>query len=363
MFQGYYHENTNKVLFKEHFRYGFQRPKTYICDFCAECKEKLVRDPNDPCKVHLQVQERKFKRRKQLKDEYISKAKLAQNEIQDHLVLEFDYGQNYPIPRLNVNSQFYKRMLWLYVFNVHIYNDDSSYFYCHMETHSSKNGNSVVSFLYDCLKKNLQKFPNIKVIVLLSDATGGQNRNTTMTKFCNWFAKVHKVEIIALYPVRGHSFSQCDRNFGLVRNKVKGLERIGSAKPWLEAIVTCRQTPSPFELIMDKVLVKDWETALTPLFSATPTSTVAKYTIMKYVLMKYTSNESLLCSNTYIPTYTPFSYLSKAGSEGLHIDPQPISFAGVSDAKEKDVRSLLKFLSREDAQWIEFILDECRPRP
>ncbi|KAG8269459.1 hypothetical protein J6590_107125, partial [Homalodisca vitripennis] len=166
-----------------------------------------------------------------------------------------------------------------------------------------------------------------------------------------------------LYPVRGHSFSQCDRNFGLVRNKVKGMERIGSAKHWLEAIIICRQTPSPFELIMDKDLVKDWETALTPLFSATPTSRLAKYTIMKYVLMKYTSTGSLLSSNTYIPTYTPFSYLSKVGSEGLHIDPQPTPFAGVSDAKEKDVRSLLKFLSREDAQWIEFILDECKPKP
>ncbi|KAG8263431.1 hypothetical protein J6590_033638 [Homalodisca vitripennis] len=92
LLQNYYHENNNEVLrlcyvkyfkmFKEHFRYGFQRPKTDLCDFCAEFKEKLERDPNDPCKVHLQVHERKFKRRKQLKDEYILKAKLAQTKPQ-----------------------------------------------------------------------------------------------------------------------------------------------------------------------------------------------------------------------------------------------------------------------------------------
>jgi len=35
------------------------------------------------------------------------------------LVVEFDYGQNHLIPKVNVNSQFYKKLLWLYVFNAH----------------------------------------------------------------------------------------------------------------------------------------------------------------------------------------------------------------------------------------------------
>ncbi|KAG8308530.1 hypothetical protein J6590_107675, partial [Homalodisca vitripennis] len=72
--------------------------------------------------------------------------------------------------------------------------------------------------------------------------------------------------------------------------------------------------------------------------------------------MKYTSTGSLLSSNTCIPTHNPFSYLSKTGNESFNIDPQPIPFAGVSGAKKKDVRSL--FLFREDAEWIEFILEE-----
>lgn len=44
-------------------------------------------------------------------------------------VLEFDYAQNLPIPKLNITSQFYKRLLWLFNFNIHCHNDGSSSFF------------------------------------------------------------------------------------------------------------------------------------------------------------------------------------------------------------------------------------------
>lgn len=96
----------------------------------------------------------------------------------------------------------------------------------------------TVVFINDCLVKTLRK-PKFATLVLLSDATGSQTRNITVTKVCARFARLHNVEVIHLYPVRGQSFSLCDRNFGLVRNDVKNRKRIGSALPWLDAIVTC----------------------------------------------------------------------------------------------------------------------------
>lgn len=366
MFKIYYQETTNRPLklsyehyrklFKSHFKYGFTRPKTDICDFCCECSQKLLIDANDPCKVNLEIHKRKYKKHHSLRADFISKAK---DDNASYLVVEFDYGQNYPIPKLSVNSQFYKRCLWLYVFNVHVFNDDSSYFYCHMETQASKNSNSVVSFVYDTLKKNLQKFPNTKTIVLMSDATGGQNRNATVTKFCTWFAKTHEIEVVHLYPVRGHSFSQCDRNFGLVRSKIKKREVIGSASPWLEAIVTCRENPSRFEMTMDRALVKDWETALSNFFLPAPKSTLRKFTIMKFVMMKYTKSGSVLCSENYFPMYTPFTYLATFNLETLkNVNLTTVPFPTVSACKIDDVRSLCTHLPQRDCDWIEQILDE-----
>ncbi|KAJ8891122.1 hypothetical protein PR048_010636 [Dryococelus australis] len=102
-----------------------------------------------------------------------------------------------------------------------------------MDTQGAKNANSVASFLYDCLQKLLLKFGNVKTVVLLSDAAGGQNRNATMVKFCARFSYDFGVEIFHLFPVCRHTFTQCDQNFGLVRSKIKKKGKTGTAKPWL----------------------------------------------------------------------------------------------------------------------------------
>lgn len=96
--------------------YGFNRPKTDICDFCAGCQQKLIANPNDACQTEFLLHKRKAAKRKAIRREFIEKAE----KDPSYLVIEFDYAQNYPVPKLNVSSQFYKRLLWLYCFNVHV---------------------------------------------------------------------------------------------------------------------------------------------------------------------------------------------------------------------------------------------------
>ncbi|KAG8266258.1 hypothetical protein J6590_076535 [Homalodisca vitripennis] len=69
-------------------------------------------------------------------------------------------------------------------------------------------------------------------------AAGGQKRNLTDTRFLSWFARVFQVTAIQLFPVRGHSFSQYDRNFGIINKAINKAEVIGSPKPYLNAMVT-----------------------------------------------------------------------------------------------------------------------------
>lgn len=63
--------------------------------------------------------------------------------------------------------------------------------------------------------------PDTTKIILLSDAAGGQNKNATILKFCTWFAKTYNVQVCQLFPPRGHSFGQCDRNFGIMKSGIK----------------------------------------------------------------------------------------------------------------------------------------------
>lgn len=76
----------------------------------------------------------------------------------DTVVLEFDYAQNLPLPKPTVNKQFYKRLLWLYLFNIHCHNDGTSLMYSFIESKTKKGANSVCSFLFDFLQKKAESY-------------------------------------------------------------------------------------------------------------------------------------------------------------------------------------------------------------
>lgn len=157
-FQQHYFDTAGKTLtmkystyhryFRENSPYSFRQPRTDVCDFCTESKRLLEVNPNDPCKTKFMLHVKRVEKYQTLKQEYLAKVR-GDTEKDDTLILEFDYGQNLPLPKINVTSQFYKRLLWLNIFNVHCHNDSSSTFYCFLECDARKNANSVCSFLYD----------------------------------------------------------------------------------------------------------------------------------------------------------------------------------------------------------------------
>uniref|UniRef100_A0A8D8T117 Uncharacterized protein n=1 Tax=Cacopsylla melanoneura TaxID=428564 RepID=A0A8D8T117_9HEMI len=83
----------------------------------------------------------------------------------------------------------------------------------YLEIDGKKNSEAVCSMLYHAINEKLQ--PHHKQIIFLSDAAGGQNKNITVVQFASFLASQLKIDILHLYPVRGHSYNVCDRNFGL----------------------------------------------------------------------------------------------------------------------------------------------------
>lgn len=159
---------TYFAYFKKNCHYSFKKPKSNGCDFCTANEIILSVNPNDPCKVSYMIHKRKVEKYMSTKRELL---KRCETEI-NVLVVEFDYGQNLPVLKLNVTSQFHKRLLWLYLFNVHFHNDRSLYMYYFIET-LSKEGTFSGVFLFKRLAQN----SSISEIFLLSDACGGQNKN------------------------------------------------------------------------------------------------------------------------------------------------------------------------------------------
>lgn len=203
---------TYHKFFRENSEFSTQQLKTDVCDYCTECNVKLNEDPNDPCKEEFRMHTIKHKEHSKLRNEYVST--ICKDNKNKTLVFEFDYAQNLALPKLNVNSQYYKRQLNLYVFNIHCFNEEKSKFYCFLECEGGKNANSVCSFLYDCVSRNLETKPDSENIIFLSDSCGGQNKNKTVIRFCSWLSAKSNKKITHIFPIRGHSYCQCDRNFG-----------------------------------------------------------------------------------------------------------------------------------------------------
>ena len=64
-----------------------------------------------------------------------------------------------------------------------------------------------------------------------------------MIVFLSILSKYLQVEIVHLYPVRGDSYCQCDRNFGMYGKKKKMKELIETEEEYIEMIKSARLDP------------------------------------------------------------------------------------------------------------------------
>lgn len=317
-FQQYYFERNNTVLkmkyntyhryFRENSIYSFRPPRTDVCDYCTKCKILLEANPKDPCQIQYMLHLKKIDSYNALKKKLLES--VQNNTNTETLVLEFDYAQNLPIPKLNITSQFYKRLLWLFNFNIHCHNDGSSSFYCFLEIDSKKGPNTVCSFIHHFVKEKLQDLLNIKKIIFLFDACGGQNKNITMVMFSTWLAKSLNMPIEHIFPVRGHSYNQCDRNFGRYGILLKSLETIESAEQYLKVMLSARSNPSPFNVLMASYLIEDWTKGLQVFLSKTPTATgknKARFAIQQYVKLDFGPEGVITTSRFYTSTDLNFT--------------------------------------------------------
>jgi hypothetical protein len=306
---------------------------------------------NDECKAGFRLHQAKVAAYQAFKDKLLPECK-GNKEI---LVLEFDYAQNLPLPKLTVTSQFYKRLMWMFIFNIHCHNDSRSSFYWFLEHESKKGANTVCSFLYDFLKIEMSN-PEIKKVVLLSDACGGQNKNYAVVKFCSWMSRKFNKEFSHVFPVRGHSYNQCDRNFGLYGKLKKRVENIPTAHQYVSILETCREKPFPFEVINGGNLVCDWTKELNPMFHNVPKARGLKFGIQKYVKMTFRPNGAVRVSQNYADIgVLEFDAWKNIRLELPEVVPVPVCQVAMKPAKVQDIRSLMRFLEQRHRDWYESI--------
>lgn len=143
--------------------------------------------------------------------------------------------QNLTLPCIPVQETFYLRQLTVSVFCIHNLKDNSVTFFLYHEGTACKGPNEVSSFFLSYIEDSLK---NIDHLHIFSDGCGGQNKNHTLIRVLSALVTLDKFKSINHYfPVRGHSFLPCDRDFSVLKRKIRKTDRIYTLKEYAELML------------------------------------------------------------------------------------------------------------------------------
>ena len=96
--------------------------------------------------------------------------------------------------------------------------------------------------------------------------------------------------------MRGHSYSQCDRNFGIYGKKLK-MESVYSKEEYVQVLQKCREKPQPFQVGDGSEIIKDWKTNLMDFFFPKPKGKYP-FQLQSYVRMQFGRDGTISASKT-----------------------------------------------------------------
>ena len=214
---------TYRCIFNTKFNIAFGYPRSDTCATCDEFKAKVealspVKNKNEITKLttlnvlHKKKAETFYTRKKQ--------ARLAAKKDKKIEAICMDFAKNVSIPNINTNDVYYKRQLSNYSFNIHVLSTGQSFFYVYHEGIAKKGPNEVASFLFHFINNYLND--DVEQLHIFCDSAGGQNKNFTIIRLIHYVTRnrIHGLkEITTTFPIRGHSYMECDKDVKLLNLK------------------------------------------------------------------------------------------------------------------------------------------------
>lgn len=243
--------------FKENFDLKFGRPQIDTCITCEQLGVK-IKSPtlNDNAKraataellLHKARAKKFYKKMREVEIMCTSN-----NHIRG---ICFDFMQNLPLPEVPVQDVFYLRQLWVYVFGVHDLGSSRAQMFVYHEGEAKKGANDVCSMLLQYIEETVPA--EVTELHCFCDGCAGQNKNHTVLRFFLTLAARKRFNKIFLYfPERGHSYLPCDRDFGLIKRKVRRADRVYVPDEYHAMILAARKDPFTVKVLRPKD-VKDF---------------------------------------------------------------------------------------------------------
>ncbi|CAH1099712.1 unnamed protein product [Psylliodes chrysocephalus] len=242
---------TYRNIFNTQFNISFGYPRSDTCSTCDRFTAEVnrLRAENTPeAAVTIRKLEIENELHKRRADAFYDKKRTARRRDRtsnDFIAVAMDYQKNVYLPNIPTNDVYYLRQLSMYSFNIHVLGTAQSLFYTYPENLAKKGFDEVCSFLFDFLMNYVGN--NIKHLHLFCDSAGGQNKNYSVFRFMHYI--VHSIQrldsIRITFPIRGHSYLECDKNMGLVNFKT----RMELPKDYYDLLERSRTKPTPFSVI------------------------------------------------------------------------------------------------------------------
>ena len=220
-----------RTIFNGCFNISFGYPRADTCSKCDElianishCDSKLEITPSDAEtlkeKTTLQTEKELHQRKAEMF--YVRKRAARERAKVDKstLAVAFDFQQELHVPNLTTNDVFYRRHFSVHSFNVHELGGDNVYIYAYDETTRKRGFDDVAPMLHHFIQTYCPG--EVKHLELFCNSCRGQNKNFTFFRFL--YGQVYlwnRFDSVRVsFPVRGHSYMECDRDFAFINKKV-----------------------------------------------------------------------------------------------------------------------------------------------
>lgn len=260
--------DSYRKIFINDYNISFGYPRSDTCSQCDESTSKAailnknLETVNNEEKVKVtaelhQIQVETMLHKKKAEVFYSRKrnSRIKASKEVEYEAVAFDFQKILPVPNITTNDVYYKRQLSVYFFNVHILSTGDSVFYCYDQTIAKRGCNDVVSMLHHFIFNVLPS--TVKRLSLFCDSCSGQNKNFTMFRYLYYVVHICKrfENVQVTFPIRGHSYMECDRNMALIPKKIPA----EVPEDWYQAVENCRIKPNPFQVVRcTQEMFKDW---------------------------------------------------------------------------------------------------------
>ncbi|XP_063230663.1 uncharacterized protein LOC134535479 [Bacillus rossius redtenbacheri] len=361
-------------IFRENFNLHFGRPQIDTCGECEQLKVK-IKNPNlNECAKRVAMAELAIHERRSNK--FYTSMKDTKHICKNNdsvLGLTFDYMQNISLPCIPVQELFYYRQLSVFPFAIHNLKTDEASLFLYHEGQANKGPDETCSFLHKYISDNVP--PCVKELHLYSDACGGQNKNNCMVRFLLSLTDTNRFDIIIhRFPIRGHSYLACDRDFALVKRVLKKTDRYYVPMEVCQ-LITSAGVPGKFTVNMvtsDDVLdFKNWwpshykKTCLSleSQSKAVPRSQKQDFAVSRFVEFQYNSrHKGTVVASEFIGGLVSHTFVLRQSSDKSLNPTIPVQKAypaknvPINAKKIIDLKKVLRYVPGEHRDFYDEII-------